>query len=245
MEAHRTDNLALRRALAEARLRGSDVAERMRVDPKTVQRWLAGRRPQPQHRWALAQLVGVHEFDLWPDMRDEPAIDPEVIAVYTHRSGVLREAWHHLLGGAERQIGVLVYSGLFLAEDVDLVRVLSTKASQGVDVRILLGDPDSPVVADRGRDEGIGEAMSAKIQNAQVLLAPLVETGTVQLRQHATVLYTSIYRADDDMLANQHVLGVGAAHAPVMHLRRRDGGQLFDTYATSFERVWNSAAPLP
>jgi len=42
-----TESFALRRALSVARLRDRDVAEVMDVDPKTVQRWLAGRRPQP------------------------------------------------------------------------------------------------------------------------------------------------------------------------------------------------------
>jgi hypothetical protein len=46
------------------------------------------------------------------------------------------------------------------------------------------------------------------------------------------------------MLVNQHVLGVAAAHAPVMHLRRHAEGRLFDTYATSIERVWESATLL-
>jgi hypothetical protein len=29
-----------------------------------------------------------------------------------------------------------------------------------------------------------------------------------------------------------------------MHLRRHTEGHLFDTYASSFERVWESATPL-
>jgi hypothetical protein len=49
---------------ADKRLRERDVAEALRVDPKTVQRWLSGRCPQPQHRWALAELTGVHEYEL-------------------------------------------------------------------------------------------------------------------------------------------------------------------------------------
>ena len=47
MSPSQTENFALRRALSAARLRDRDVAEAMNVDPKTVQRWLAGRRPQP------------------------------------------------------------------------------------------------------------------------------------------------------------------------------------------------------
>jgi transcriptional regulator with XRE-family HTH domain len=243
MSTPRTGNLALRRALAEARLRDVDLAERMGVDQKTVQRWLAGRRPQPRHRWAVAQLVGVHEFDLWPELTGVPTIDPEVVAVYAHRSTVPRQLWRDLFAGAERELGVLVYSGLFVAEDIDLVRLLRAKASAGVGVRVLIGDPDSPAVTERGRDEGIGEALSAKIRNSVVLLEPLVDAA-VEVRRHDTVLYASIFRADDEMLVNQHAFGVGAAHSPVLHLRRRTEGQLFDTYAASFERVWERGSAL-
>jgi hypothetical protein len=63
----------------------------------------------------------------------------------------------------------------------------------------------------------------------------------VELRFHATTLYNSIYRFDDDMLVNIHVYGAPAAHSPVLHLRRLPGGQLFDHYQASFERVWEQA----
>jgi hypothetical protein len=45
------------------------------------------------------------------------------------------------------------------------------------------------------------------------------------------------------MLVNHHVLGLPAAHAPVMHLRQLDSGDLFDMYADTFERVWANAVP--
>jgi len=75
-------------------------------------------------------------------------------------------AWGRLFGAAEREIGVLVYSGLFLAEDAEVQKSLADKARAGVRVRILLGDPDSKQVAERGRDEGVDDAMSARIRNA-------------------------------------------------------------------------------
>jgi hypothetical protein len=244
MPSTTTENLALRRALAQARLRDSDVAGSLNVDPKTVQRWLAGRRPQPAHRWALAELVGVHEFDLWPELGGTPPIDPEIVATYPHRSSVPHEVWHTLFAGARENIDVLVYSGLFLAEDVDLVQVLATRARTNVTVRILLGDPDCPAVSRRGRDEGIDDAMAAKIRNALVLhRARLVPHGA-DVRTHQTVLYNSTYRADDQMLVNQHVYGLPAAQAPVIRLRRRDDGTLFTAHAEAFERIWATATPL-
>jgi hypothetical protein len=45
------------------------------------------------------------------------------------------------------------------------------------------------------------------------------------------------------MLVNTHVYGFMAAHAPLLHLRRLAGGDLFETYSESFEAVWNAAKP--
>lgn len=60
-------------------------------------------------------------------------------------------------------------------------------------------------------------------------------------RLHDTVLYNSIYRADDEMLVNTHVYGIGAYMAPVLHLRRLPGGGLFDTFANSVRQTWEGA----
>lgn len=112
-------------------------------------------------------------------------------------------------------------------------------------MRILLGDPDSPQVAERGTDEGVDEAMAAKIRNVFVLYRSLYGLEGVEFRLHRTVLYNSIYRADSQLLVNTHVYGVTAAHAPVLHLRRVAGGDIVTTYLESFERVWDTATPLP
>jgi hypothetical protein len=233
----------LRRALVTARIREADVAETLGVDPKTVQRWLGGRVPQPRHRWALADMLGTHEYDIWPHLAGVPSIGPEVFATYPNRGSVPRDIWRQLFENAEREIGILVYSGLFIAEDVQLVRLLSERARAGVRVRIILGDPNSPHVSQRGVEEGIDDAMAAKIRNALVLYRPLVASG-VEIRLHPTVLYNSIYRADDEMLVNQHVYGIAAAYAPVLHLRHQgEADDVFTTYVNSFERVWSSAPP--
>jgi hypothetical protein len=237
----------LRRALAESRLREVDVAEALGVDPKTVQRWLAGRLPQPRHRWGLADLIQRHEYDLWPQLTRgiAPTINREILATYTHRGAVPRELWRQLFTSGESEIGILVYAGLFLAEDIDLVRIMRQKAEEGVTIRILLGDPDSDQVALRGAEEGIAEAMAAKIRNVIVLYQLLLDLPTVEIRLHTTVLYNSIYRADDEMLVNPHVYGTAAAQAPVLHLQRHGDGELFGIYIDSFERVWMTARPLP
>ena len=237
----------LRQALAESRLRDLDIAQALGVDPKTVQRWLAGRLPHARHRWALADLVGKHEYDLWPQLAGGPTqtINQEILATYTHRGAVPRDHWQQLFANAKTEIGILAYAGLFLAEDIDIVRTMRDKAEDGVTIRILLGDPDSDQVAQRGAEEGIAEAMAAKIRNAIVLYQLLLNPTIVEIRLHTTVLYNSIYRADDEMLVNTHIYGTAAAQAPVLHLQRHSDDDMFSTYANSFERVWTTAKPLP
>ena len=56
-------------------------------------------------------------------------------------------------------------------------------------MRIALGDPDGPHVAERGEEEGIGDAMPAKIRNALTLYRPLATVENIEIRLHQTVLY--------------------------------------------------------
>ena len=240
-------NEPLRRALLHARLREDDIAARLGVDPKTVRRWLGGRIPYPHNRAAIADLLGADEADLWPDAGGALAArarPDELGTVYPHRWAVPREAWTRFFGSAEHQIGILAYSALFLAEDNGILRILADKGRAGVTVRIALGDPGGPHIADRGEQEGIGDAVAAKIRNALALYRPLITSGNVQIRLHKTVLYNSIYRADDQLLVNQHTYGIPAAHAPVFCLRCAQDGDMAVIYLDSFERVWARGIPL-
>jgi hypothetical protein len=240
-------NEALRSALLRAGLSHVDVAGRLAVDPKTVERWMAGRIPHLRHRKAIARLVELPEHELWPTTALPPRrrqYGGEVVAAYPHRSAVPREAWQRFFKNAEHEIDILAYSGLFLVEDVGIVRLLAEKAASGVRLRLLLGDPDSAEVAQRGADEGVGELMAARIRNALALLRPLAAVQGVELRLHCTTLYNSIYRADDELLVNPHIYGMPAPSAPVLRLRRSDEAAMVSTYIDSFEGIWLSACAM-
>src|SRR6185503_9126429 len=58
----------LARALRSVGMEPTDVAARLGVDPKTVQRWMGGRVPYPRHRDALVNLTGWMPRDLWPNV---------------------------------------------------------------------------------------------------------------------------------------------------------------------------------
>ncbi|WP_188196790.1 helix-turn-helix domain-containing protein [Nonomuraea sp. SYSU D8015] len=242
-------NERLRAALLQKGVSITDLANAIQVDPKTVERWITkGRAPYRKHRFAVASYLDTEETYLWPEAltREQvaSASESEIVTVYPHRWAVPRDAWGRLFASASEEIGVLVYSGLFLADDTGLVRMFGEKADAGVRVRILLGDPDCTEVAQRGKDEGIDNGMAAKIRNVLVLYRPLQGRENIEFRLHATVLYNSIYRADDQFLVNTHVYGVPAGNAPVLHLRKVVGGDMVATYAESFERVWDGARPV-
>lgn len=129
-------------------------------------------------------------------------------------------------------------------EDHDFHRLVREKAAAGVPVRFLLGDPDCPAVAQRGEDEGIGSAMASKIRNALTNYTLLFGLPGVEFRLHSSTLYNSLYRADNELLANGHVYGVGAFLAPVMHLQHVPGADMFSTYTASIERIWEGARAI-
>lgn len=241
-------NDRLRTAMLERGVTPADLAAALQVDPKSVERWIKGRTPYRRHRYAVAAQLGVDETYLWPDALTPEqlanASENEILNIYPHRWTVPSDLWRNFFGGADREIGVLVYSGLFLAEDAGVLRVFRRKAGAGATVRVLLGDPDSKQVAQRGDDEGIDSAMAAKIRNAIVLYQPLRGVDGIEFRLHRTVLYNSIYFADDQLLVNTHIYNVPASQAPVLHLRRVAGGDMVTTYLDSFENVWDGATPL-
>jgi hypothetical protein len=240
-------NERLRAALLSSGRSLDEVAAALSVDRKTLERWIAGRVPYRRHRYGLAALLGLDPAYLWPVDSPTEASDlalAEVVAVYPVRSTVSNDAWIRLFDQAKQYIDVLVYAGFWLSEDPAIRRLLVRKATDGVQFRFLLGDPKCAQVRQRGLDEGIGSAISAKIANTRHNYRELMSAAGVKFRQHGTVLYNSIYRADDEMLVNTHLFGAPAHMTPLLHLRRVPGAEFFSGYQDSFERVWATAVPL-
>jgi hypothetical protein len=112
--------------------------------------------------WVCAQRRGSGcASSVWASSRAHPTCR-EIKASYPHRSTVPRQIWKKLFASAQHQIGILVYVALFIAEDVEMVRLLASKARAGVTLRLLLADPNSPQMAKRGAEERIGAAVAAQ-----------------------------------------------------------------------------------
>ncbi|TSB26725.1 helix-turn-helix transcriptional regulator [Streptomyces benahoarensis] len=240
-------NERLRGAITERNLTIEEVARLIGVADKTVERWINEPKRKPYRRFqlALASLLRYEVSYLWPDERTMAEVtsssSAELVKLYPHRGAVPPDLWPQLYASSRRHFDVLVYSGFWLTEDRAFLRLVKEKSADGVPIRFMLGDPESAEVATRGTDEGIGDSMASKIRNALLNYRGLFGLPGVEFRLHGTTLYNSIYRADAELLANGHVYGVGAYLAPVLHLQRVPGGELFDTYAESVERVWESA----
>ncbi len=236
-------NERLRDAILRHGMTPAALADYIGVDPKTVERWVTqDRTPYPKHRHAIAVRVQQTESYLWPKaLSPEKATrvaESEIVHVYPRRSVVPIDLWSRLLEQANNHIGILAYAGLFLPEqNPKFVPTLVEKANSGAVVEIALGNPDCAEVAKRGEDEGIGDAMAGKIRNTLAFYRELKDNDNASVYFHQTILYNSIYRFDDEMLVNTHLYGIPAAYAPVLHLRRLSGGDLFDGYANSFQRV--------
>lgn len=239
-------NDRLRTAMKARHMTVADVAERLSVDTKTVERWLQGRTPHARLRWALAEVLAQDEDVLWPDARRHfaDASAGELVHMYTHRSDVPPDVWWTLLCAAEREIGVLAYAALFLPERAGLIDLLETKASGGCVVRILLADPTSQKLRERGAEEQYGEGIVSRVRVALRHYQPLTSCPGVEVRVHGTTLYNSIFRFDDTLLVNAHIWGRNAYAAPVLRVQRLHPGGLFDSYAESFAAIWEGGQPV-
>lgn len=242
-------NERLRSAMVDAGLTVAALAELVDVDPKTVQRWVSpGRVPHVGNCSDVAETLNVSAAWLWPDQarfRSAQAARPELVEVYSHRGGAPKSLWTEVAESATTRIDILSYASLFLPEEhPGIVERLRDKAAVGADIRIALADPDSAELALRGDEEGLGEAIVGRVRMALAYYKPLARISGVQLHLHRTTLYNSILRFDERMLVNMHAYGTYGYVAPLMHLRRANNTELFDTYATSFEKAWAKSWPM-
>jgi hypothetical protein len=184
---------------------------------------------------------------LWPSLeqgRRKRGLHPELVALHDTRSDAPFELWRTLFVQAHERIEILVYAAVFLHEQwPDFNDLLQAKTAAGCRVRILLGDADATAVSERGEEEKYGHGIESRCRVALLHYAPLIGTPGMEVHLHATTLYNSIYRGDDQMLVNAHLFGMNAYGAPLWHLRRETEGGVFDGYAESFEAVWALSRP--
>ena len=241
-------NERLRATLLESDHDERSLADELGLDHKSVQRWVT-RDVTPRRSTAhrAAKLLGVSPAWLWPDLETEreSASNAEIVTLYPHRSEVPRHLWLDLLTAATQRVWLYANASLFLPEDnPESIEIIRRKAESGTQVRILMADPDSPQCITRGIEERLFDAIPARVRMALSYYAPLTGVPGVEFLLQKETLYNSIFVYDDEMLVNQHVYGMYGYMAPILHLRRMEGGDLFDMYVRSFERVWEVSSPI-
>ncbi|MQA79972.1 MAG: hypothetical protein GEV10_16060 [Streptosporangiales bacterium] len=172
-------NERLRAALVRVGLTYQDLAEAVEVDAKTVERWVStGRTPHRAKAHRAAIVLREDLSHLWPSIergRRRRGAHPDLVAVHPTRADAPFDLWRALFEKAEREIGVLVYAGAFLHEQwPGFTDVLRGKAGSGCRVRILLGDPDAPIIGERGREERYGDGIESRCRVALMHYAPLL-----------------------------------------------------------------------
>jgi hypothetical protein len=246
-------NERLRRAMDLAGYGVESLAAATGFHPKQVGRWVAeGVVPRRVGAKAkVAQVLHVHEDDIWPrriDGRQQPAaVTAEVVEVWAHRADVPKHRWWDLLADAKTDIDLLGWALVFLREDHPrLDRLLGDKVAAGCRVRIVVADPASRLVQDRDEEELLHGTLSWRIQQSLESLRQVPSLRGVELRTHHKrhPLYTSLFRADDQMFSTPHLFGVPGWAAPLYYVRRRHDDGLFDTLLDHFERIWDAADPV-
>ncbi|TDC34061.1 helix-turn-helix domain-containing protein [Kribbella albertanoniae] len=234
-------NEVLRRAMYDAGLTELDLSVELSVDPKTVRNWMRGQVPHPGRRASLERLLGVDVNVVWPElnssvrMGDRPS---ELAAVYPRRDLLKSQDWLALFDGARSRVDLLTFSASFLLDDSQIIQLFERKCAEGVRMRFALALPNN-------ESAEADEAVADQLRGTLRLVKPLLRFDRFQLRLHRDVVYSSLYRADDDLIVNQHAYGVPAAESPLFHYRRTESSEIFDAYETSLETIWSMAAPAP
>jgi hypothetical protein len=240
--------------MEQAGITADRLAEAVGVDAKSVWRWtnkgIIPRRVGLKAR--VADVLGVAESDLWPapprrgSVREDREVTDEVVAVWAHRADAPKARWWAILTAAEASIDLLGYAMQFLPEDHSrLDRLLIDKAASGCRVRIALANPDSPYVAERDDEEGLGGTFPDRIRTTIDHFKPLFGVEGIDLRFHQTRMYNSVFRGDDEMFVTPHLYGLKGYRAPLLHIRRLADDGLFDGLVAHFERVWEVSETIP
>lgn len=180
MQNERLRAVMARRGWTHARL-----ADKVDVDPKSVERWVnLGRTPRRSTALRAAELLGEDVFALWPALRQSRAarsLGTELIALYDQRAALPVSEFIDMFGQARERIDVLVYAAVFLHEAYPrLTELLRERAVAGCRVRICLGDADSANVGLRGREVRFGEGIESRCRLALLHYRPLITVPGVE-----------------------------------------------------------------
>lgn len=247
-------NAALRSAMDDAKLSPRQLAYRVGVSPKQVERWLsnADLTPHARNRADACRALGVDEDMLWPKVvqeRVKAGHDRELVHSYPYRSACPSTVWSELVEAASGEVFLAGYTNYFFWTQVphfaDTVR---RKAHAGCRVRFLLGDPDGEVTRQREEIEDVALSVSTRIRITLEHLdrlgsLPGVETRVSAPPDAVNHVSLSVFRFDNEALVTPHLARLVGHDSPLLHLRRQGAGGMFDRFAEHAEELWSRALP--
>ena len=197
-----------RTRLAEAGLTAEEFAEIVQVDPKTVQRWVAGRVPQRRHRAKVARALDSSPDVLWPgatpgELADDASTPQDVIASWGQADDDSAPDLAAFVGYGDGPVELLDGGGQLLGS-AGLVEELLVRASARTDVRVVT---------------------SAAVESRR-----LVDAG-VEVRVADLAGAPAVLRVGERMLVTLALPPATTEPRPMLELERRADGGLFDRFA--------------
>ncbi|MGV9310839.1 XRE family transcriptional regulator [Streptomyces sp. NPDC003691] len=247
-------NTALQSAMRDAGLSPRQLALRAGVSPKQVERWLGNAEliPHARNRADACRALGVDETMVWPKAvqdRVKTGSDRELVHTYPYRSACPSTVWAELVEAATGDLFLGGYTNYFFWTQVphfaDTVR---RKADAGCRVRFLVGDPDGEVTRQRETVEDVALSVSTRIRTTLEHLDRIGPVAGLETRVSAPLdavshVGLSVFRFDAEALVTPHLARLVGHDSPLLHLRRRSGGGMFDRFTEHAEELWERAEP--
>ncbi|WP_189595145.1 XRE family transcriptional regulator [Nocardia cerradoensis] len=235
----------LQSAMLRAQLDSAALAAAVRVDTKTVNRWLAGRVPHRRTRAEVARILHEPEDALWPQTRpDQSAGAPataEVVGAYAHRADIPTDLWVQLLHKATKQIDIIGYAYPFVFELLpNASDLVVEKCRAGARVRLAFADPECDHVLERDSLEQMGGTLPGRIRNALSMLGTLTDAPGCAVGLHTTHLYNSVFRFDDEMIVTPYLFRARGYQHTALHLRKLSSHGIFESFADQVEQIWET-----
>ncbi|KPI06852.1 hypothetical protein OK074_4033 [Actinobacteria bacterium OK074] len=241
--------------MSDAKLSPRQLALRVGVSGKTVERWIADADliPHAQNREDACMALGVNEEMIWPKAikeRVKTGGDREILHSYPYRSACPSTVWRELVSNSSEELFFAGYTNYFLwLEQPTFANTLRQKAESGCRVRFLLGDPECEVTRQREQIEDVALTVSTRIRITLENLAKLGPVQGIETRFSATMdaanhVSLSVFRFDNQALVTPHLARLVGHDSPLLHLRRHGDSGMFDRFAEHAEELWSRGAPV-
>lgn len=235
-------NEALKDAMSQKGYSAMKLSKELLVEAKTVTSWISGTVPRAESAKRAAEVLGCNVEELWPRSTSSSSnAKSEVIGLWPCRSQGPKDIWLKLLRQSNRHIRLLGYAIQFLHEDhADFCEVLIEKANSGVEVKIVLADPNCDELKRRDSEENLNGGLISRVKTSIHYFRSLAGIDKIELRFQQIPMYASVFIFDDQMLWTPHQFHIPGRLAPLIHLKDNKEG-MFKNLAESFDRTYEAS----